>query len=124
MKRPLRSRLSVPTGVPGPETAPASVPLGGGRGEAMRRLQIGASGVAAVLVLIGLASIVKDRASETDAAAVAGAAPTASPPAPSDAADPLAEAGVVPEIPDATAPSSGPSAAGGGASPVPPTDAR
>ncbi|WP_205958346.1 hypothetical protein [Qipengyuania sediminis] len=78
-----------------------AAPLGGGRGEAMRRLQIGASGLAAVLVLIGLASLVKDRASEADSTAVAGAAATTAPAPATDAADPLAEAGVVPEIPEA-----------------------
>ncbi len=98
MKRPLISRRPDPEGPAG--SVPAA-PLGGGRGEAMRRLQIGASGLAAVLVLIGLASLVKDRASEADSTAVAGAAATTAPAPATDAADPLAEAGVVPEIPEA-----------------------
>lgn len=65
----------------------------------MRRLQMGAIGVIAVLVLIGLASIIKDRASQTESTAVAEAAPTTAPSASTAAADPLAETGVVPDMP-------------------------
>lgn len=65
----------------------------------MRRLQMGALGVVAVLLLIGLASIVRDRAVQTESTAVAGAAPTTPPTTSPASADPLAEAGVVPEIP-------------------------
>lgn len=66
---------------------------------------MGAIGVVAVLLLIGLASIIKDRATQTDSTAVAGAAATSSPGASSSAAaDPLAEAGVVPEIPASPSP--------------------
>lgn len=72
---------------------------------------MGAIGVVAVLLLIGLASIIKDRASEADSTAVAGAAPTTAPTQSAAAEDPLVEAGVVPEIPDtatATPPTAGP----------------
>lgn len=93
MARPLKSRAPVPPG------ALPEVPLGGTRAEAMRRLQMGAVGVIAVLLLIGLASVVKDRATQTANTAVAEAAATVAP-GPSNAApDPLAEAGVVPDIP-------------------------
>lgn len=84
-------------------------PLGGTRAEALRRLQMGAIGVVAVLLLVGLASIVKDRAAETETASVREAAATSSPGASAVAADPLAEAGVVPEI--AASPSPDPTAA-------------
>jgi hypothetical protein len=52
------------------------------------------------LLLIGLASIIKDRATQTESTAVAEAAATTAPSAPTGGADPLAEAGVVPDIPD------------------------
>ena len=60
---------------------------------------MGAIGVVAVLLLIGLASIIKDRASQTESTAVAGAAPTTAPGGASAGADPLAEAGVLPDRP-------------------------
>ena len=83
-------------------------PLGGTRAEAMRRLQMGGVGVVAVLLLIGLASMIEDRAKQTDSTAVAEAAATTAPSASAAAPDPLAEAGVVPDMPaspaaDATA---------------------
>jgi hypothetical protein len=92
-----KSRAPAPSG---PLGALPQAPLGGSRSEAARRLQMGAIGVVGVLLLIGLASIIKDRATQTESTAVAGAAATMSPGASSPAAaDPLAEAGVVPEIP-------------------------
>jgi N-acetyl-gamma-glutamylphosphate reductase len=91
--------------------------LAGTKSEAMRRLQMGALGVVAVLLLIGLASIIKDSATQTENVAVPGAAPTTAPGAAPAAADPLAEAGVVPEIPADTP-------ATGAATPSAATDAR
>lgn len=99
MARTIRSRAPAPPGaVDGVDTL-AEAPLGGTRAEAMRRLQMGMVGVVLVLVLIGLASIIKDRATQTESTAVAEAAATAAPSASTAAADPLAEAGVVPDIP-------------------------
>ena len=97
---------SFPTRVPGPpgtpsEAAPgalAEAPLGGSRAEAMRRLQMGGIGVCAVIVLIGLASIIEDRAKQTDSTAVAEAAATTAPSPATAAPDPLADAGVVPDM--------------------------
>lgn len=121
MARPLTSRAPAPPGAPGgpglPEGALPSAPLGGTRAEALRRLQMGALGVVAVLLLIGLASIIKDRATESESTAVAGAAPTTAPTTAVPAADPLAEAGVVPDIP------ASPTAAGGTPSPAAPAPA-
>lgn len=75
-----------------------SAPLGGTRAQAMQRLQVGVAGLATMLLLIGLASIITDRADETDRAAVPEAIATvAAPPAPKS--DPLADAGVVPDMP-------------------------
>lgn len=95
MARTFRSRAPAP---PGAGTL-VEAPLGGTRSEAIRRLQMGAIGVVAVLMLIGLASLIKDRATQTDSTAVAEAAATTAANAPTAAADPLAEAGVVPDMP-------------------------
>ncbi len=89
-------------GAPAPSGAVAEAPLGGTRAEALRRLQMGALGVVAVLLLIGLASIIRDRAAQTETTSVAGAAATSPPATTTAAADPLAEAGVVPEMPVAS----------------------
>lgn len=80
-------------------TPPA--PLGGTRSEAVRRLQIGLSGLAAMILMVALASVVLDRARQTDATTVPEAAATTEPvqAAPAPKGDPLAEAGVVPDLP-------------------------
>ncbi|MBL8656030.1 MAG: hypothetical protein JNJ92_01575 [Altererythrobacter sp.] len=59
---------------------------------------MGGIGVVAVLLLIGLASIIKDRATQTESTSVAGAAASTSNTPSATAGDPLAEAGVVPVI--------------------------
>lgn len=99
MARTLRSRAPAPPGAADGSGTLSEAPLGGTRAEAMRRLQMGAVGVVAVLLLIGLASIIKDRATQTENSSVAEAAATTAPDASTTAADPLAEAGVVPDIP-------------------------
>lgn len=100
MARSIRSRAPAPPGAANlPASGVANAPLGGSRTEAIRRLQMGAVGVIAVLLLIGLASIIKDRATQTESTAVAEAVATTAPSASTAAADPLAEAGVVPDIP-------------------------
>lgn len=104
MAQPLRSRAPAPPGGSrtGSPDALVEAPLGGTRAEALRRLQMGAVGVVAVLILIALASVLKDRAAETASTAVAEAAATIPPSTSPPAADPLAEAGVVPDIPAGT----------------------
>ena len=73
------------------------VPLGGTRAEAIFRLQIGVAGLAAMLMMIGLANIVMDRAKETEATTVPEAAGTvSSKSSTANTSDPLADAGVVP----------------------------
>lgn len=79
------------------ETNPA--PLGGTREQAMQRLQIGLSGLAAMVLMVGLANIVMDRAKETDAATVPEAAATVAPTNAPKQNDPLVDAGVVPDLP-------------------------
>ncbi len=124
MVRSLRSRAPAPPGSQSATTSPAvdGSSFSGTRSEALRRLQMGAIGVIGVLMLIGLASIIKDRAILTESTAVAGAAPTSAPEATSPAADPLAEAGVVPDLP--ASPSPGATGGRSAAPPVAPPDAR
>jgi hypothetical protein len=72
--------------------------LSGTRAQAIQRLQIGLSGLAAMALLVGLATVIMDRARQTDASAVPEAASsTAAETAPS-ANDALADAGVAPDV--------------------------
>lgn len=83
----------------GPADAGA-MPLGGTRSEAVQRLQIGISGIVVMIMLVTLADTIRDRAEETDASAVPAASATTEPDAtPTAQSDPLAEAGVVPDLP-------------------------
>lgn len=76
------------------------VSAGGSRSQSIHRLQIGLSGLATMALLIGLAQVVFDRAQQSEAGTVPSAAATT---APTEAVpvqnDPLAEAGVVPDLP-------------------------
>ncbi len=73
---------------------------GGGRRErTLQRLQIGGTGVLLMMLLVGLASVIDDRATLTDATAVPEAAPTTEPTQAAQQNDPLVEAGVVPDLP-------------------------
>lgn len=75
-------------------------PLGGTRAEAVQRLQVGLSLLGGVILLVGLANAIEDRAKETEAASVPDAAATITPtPSPPPQTDPLADAGVVPDLP-------------------------
>lgn len=76
-------------------------PLGRTRAEAMQRLQIGLIGLAAMILMVTLANIVMERANQTDATAVPEAvdASSGAPVADGVAKDPLADAGVVPDLP-------------------------
>ncbi|WP_338241068.1 hypothetical protein [Aurantiacibacter hainanensis] len=81
----------------GPSNEP--VPLAGTRAERIQRLQIGLFGILAMVLLVGLADVVISRAEQTRAAAVPEAAPTVEPTETAAPRDPLADAGVVPELP-------------------------
>lgn len=70
------------------------------RERTMQRLQIGITGVVLMVLLIGLASVIQDRANLSDATAVPEAAPTTEPTQAAPQNDPLAEAGVVPDMLD------------------------
>ncbi|MGZ3258802.1 MAG: hypothetical protein ACXWIO_07185 [Croceibacterium sp.] len=72
--------------------------LSGTRVQSIQRLQIGLSGLAAMGLLVGLATVIMDRARQTEAAAVPEAvSSTAAEKAPS-ANDALADAGVAPDV--------------------------
>ena len=84
-----------------PSAEPAA-PLGGTRTERLQRLQVGLFGILAMVLLVGLADIVISRAEETKAGATPEAAPTIAQPEPTATRDPLADAGVVPDVPQDT----------------------
>ena len=75
------------------------VVLGGTRSQMVQRLQIGLIGVALMVLLVGLAGVIKNRAEEVDANAVPEAVPTVQPSTETPQNDPLVEAGVVPDMP-------------------------
>lgn len=83
----------------GSDAAPADMPLGGTRAEAVQRLQIGLFGIGAMVLLVGLASVIGSQADQAERDAVPEAAPTTEPTAAPAQSDPLADAGVVPDIP-------------------------
>lgn len=65
----------------------------------IQRLQVGVSGLAAMVLLVALANVIQNRARDTEAHSVPEAAPTVMPAAPPPLSDPLADAGVVPDLP-------------------------
>ncbi len=73
--------------------------LGGSRSQMVQRLQIGIVGVLLMVLLVGLASVIKNRAVEAEASAVPEAVPTVQPTAAAPQSDPLMDAGVVPDMP-------------------------
>lgn len=78
---------------PIPVAAPAT------RSEALYRVQVGLSGIAAILLMLALADVITDRANRTEADSVPEAAATVAPnPAHSQQNDPLSETGVVPDL--------------------------
>lgn len=100
-----------------------TVPLttfGGTRAEAVHRLQVGMFGLGAIVLMIGLANVVMERARQTDATSVPEAAATIVPEVmPTQSKDPLADAGVVPDLPQAS-PSASPTVNPEGDDDVPP----
>ena len=81
------------------EADPAML-LGGTRAQAMQRLQVGVFGLATMVLLIALAQIIMNQAREAEAFVVPEAASTVAPSAtPTPASDPLADAGVGPDLP-------------------------
>jgi hypothetical protein len=99
--RPSSTSSEVP-GTPDELPPPATV-----RAEAVQRLQVGISGIGAMVLLVGLASVIGGQAERNDQLAPPEAAPTTEPSAAPAQANPLADAGVVPDI--AAQPSPSPS---------------
>lgn len=82
-----------------PASAPEDVSASGvARAEAVQRLQVGVFGIGAMVLLVGLASIIGGQAERNDKLAAPEAAPTTEPSAAPPQANPLADAGVVPDI--------------------------
>ena len=73
--------------------------LSGTRGQAIQRLQVGLFGIASMVLLVGLANIIKTNVQQSEAQVVPEAAPTVvAEEATEPASDPLADAGIVPEL--------------------------
>lgn len=87
----------------------ADVPLGGTRAQAVQRLQIGVAGVVLMVLMVGLASLVRDRVDEVETGVVPEAAATVEPEEQTMQNDPLVEAGVVPDLPVEPSPTPTPS---------------
>ena len=83
---------------------PEGAPLGGTKAEATQRLQIGFFGLGSMVLLIGLATVIGNQADITQEGAVPEAAPTTEPTDVAPQRDPLADAGIVPDIPVETEP--------------------
>ena len=87
------------TFVPTPADGNEGAPLAGTRSQSMQRLQIGLFGLAAMVLLVALAGIIINNAERNQALVVPEAAPTMTSEAnPSPGRDPLAEAGIVPDL--------------------------
>ena len=69
------------------------------RAETVHRLQIGLVGLGAMVLMIGLATVIMERAQLTEAISVPDASTNATPAQATVKNDPLAEAGVVPDMP-------------------------
>ncbi|MEJ5978707.1 hypothetical protein WG901_18785 [Novosphingobium sp. PS1R-30] len=91
MAQKIQSNLVEPVATPQPNVPSLARVL---RAQAVHRLQIGLFGLAAMLLLVGLANIIMDRARLAEEAdAIPSMAET---PAAKAASDPLADIGVVP----------------------------
>ena len=122
LKRPSLPRMRRPASISEypPSDPLEGAPLGGSKSEAMYRLQLGIAGVVGILMLVGLASIIENRAKQVEAASVPEAAATVEPSPTPTKPDPLAEAGVVPNLPASPTPTDGaPASAAPSASPSP-----
>lgn len=109
MRRMNQRSLFRPSAVPGevPGAADDLPPPATVRAEAMQRLQVGVFGIGSMVLLVGLASIIGGQAERNDKLVPPEAAPTTEPSAVPAQANPLADAGVVPDI--AAEPSPSPS---------------
>jgi hypothetical protein len=74
-------------------------PLSGTRSQTVQRLQVGLAGLSGMVLLVARASIILERAHEAEASAVPEAAATMAAQDGPKTRDPLADAGVVPDLP-------------------------
>lgn len=74
-------------------------PMGGTRAQAVQRLQLGLAGLGAMLLLVGLANFIQDRARVADEQVVPQTPSTSEPAISAPQRDPLADAGLVPDMP-------------------------
>lgn len=74
-------------------------PLAGTRAQSLHRLQVGISLLLGIVLIVGLANVIEERAKQSEDNAVPEAAATVAPTPASTANDPLADAGVVPDLP-------------------------
>ena len=94
-------------------------PLSGTRSQSMQRLQVGLFGIASMVLLVGLANIIKTNVQQSEAQVVPEAAPTTADEETGEpASDPLADAGIVPELSAEESPAT-PMGAGNGRPPQP-----
>jgi hypothetical protein len=78
---------------------PPPAPLAGSRSQSIQRLQVGLFGLAAMVLLVALANIIRNNAEQNEATVVPEAAPiVADGKEPAAVSDPLADAGVVPDV--------------------------
>ena len=91
----------------------------GRRSQAIQRLQIGGLGLSVILLVIGVATVVIDRAQEVEQTAVPEAKLNTPVPAPVQVSDPLADIGVVPS-PEPSTPTPEPTSTAGDAPEAPP----
>ncbi len=80
---------------------PVVSPLAGTRAQRIQRLQVGLFGLAAMVMVLGLADIIMSTAENNQIATIEELPPVSAKdvPPPTPQRDPLAEAGVVPELP-------------------------
>ena len=81
------------------KAAEQAAPLSGTRAQKVQRLQVGLFGLISMVLVVALADIVVSRADEIEASVVSAASPLAEPAETAAPRDPLADAGVVPELP-------------------------
>lgn len=98
-------------------------PTGEARAEAVQRLQVGLFGIGSMVLLVGLASVIGGQADRIEKLAVPEAAPTTEPSAAPAQANPLADAGVVPDIAADPTPVPAPAPANAPPRPAAPGDA-
>ncbi|MEO6388847.1 MAG: hypothetical protein ABIT16_12625 [Croceibacterium sp.] len=73
-------------------------PLAGTRSQSMQRLQVGLFGLGSMILLVALANVIMTNAKENQAGVVPDAGPTVAAQGTETTSDPLADAGVVPDL--------------------------